>query len=100
MKPRKAFTLIELLVVVAIIALLIALLLPALAKAKENAKRSVCVSHEKGIGIAFFTYGGNNNGMVPDGGMDLIWSGGQQVLGGTSGNQESWTEERDANPFF
>ena len=68
MKSRKAFTLIELLVVVAIIVLLIAILMPQLAKARDVAKRTVCLAHLKQIGAAFYSYGGQNNGMVPDSG--------------------------------
>jgi len=56
-KSRRGFTLIELLVVVAIIALLIALLLPALARARELARRSVCGSNLRQIGLATATYG-------------------------------------------
>src|SRR5690349_4560556 len=66
---RRAFTLLELLVAVAIIALLIALLMPQLDKARQHAKRTVCLAHLKQIGSAFYSYGGNNGGMVPDGGV-------------------------------
>jgi len=53
---KTAFTLIELLVVVAIIALLIAILLPALQSAKEEANRTKCLSHMRGIATASNTY--------------------------------------------
>jgi len=54
---RKAgFTLIELLVVIAIIAILAAILFPVFARARENAKRTGCLSNMKQIGTGIMMY--------------------------------------------
>src|SRR5665213_4078603 len=81
---RVAFTLIELLVVIAIIAILASLLLPVLARAKEQAKRTQCVSNLRQIVYSCLLYANDNNGSLPFGwyelpnGMTLSWD--QMVL--------------------
>jgi len=55
-QSRKGFTLIELLVVIAIIAILAAILFPVFAKAREEARRSSCLSNENQIGLAVLQY--------------------------------------------
>jgi len=56
MRKIKAFTLIELLVVIAIIALLAAILFPVFARARENARRTSCISNLKQIGLGVMQY--------------------------------------------
>lgn len=83
-KTQKAFTLIELLVVIAIIAILAAILFPVFARARENARRSSCLSNLKQLGLGamqytqdydekyYWTYIANSTTTPPDG---VYWFG-------------------------
>jgi prepilin-type N-terminal cleavage/methylation domain-containing protein/prepilin-type processing-associated H-X9-DG protein len=62
---RQAFTLIELLVVIAIIAILAAILFPVFARARENARRSSCMSNMKQIALGFIMYTQDYDGGLP-----------------------------------
>lgn len=62
---RKGFTLIELLVVIAIISILAAILFPAFSQAREGARRIVCVSNLRQIGMGLQMYAQDHTEMLP-----------------------------------
>ena len=65
MNKRNPFTLIELLVVIAIIAILAAMLLPALQQARNQAKKTNCISQLKQINFIVQGYADDNHDMLP-----------------------------------
>jgi len=69
-KPR-GFTLIELLVVIAIIAILAAILFPVFARARENARRTSCLSNLKQIGLGIMQYAQDYDERYP---MNYWWA--------------------------
>ena len=71
-KARKGFTLIELLVVIAIIAILAAILFPVFARAREQARKSSCVSNLKQLGLSVIQYTQDYDEQFPIG---LNWRG-------------------------
>ena len=70
----RKFTLIELLVVVSIIAILASLLLPSLSQARHKARKAVCASNLKQVGVALELFMKNNRGFYPAQ-NDPGWSG-------------------------
>ena len=67
MHRKHGFTLIELLVVIAIIAILAAILFPVFARAREQAKRSSCLSNLKQLALASLMYGQDYDELLPVG---------------------------------
>ncbi|MBN2448078.1 MAG: type II secretion system protein [Phycisphaerae bacterium] len=63
-RPR-GFTLIELLVVIAIIALLVSILLPSLSNARAQARKTVCASNLRQVGVGIYNYWTEADGRVP-----------------------------------
>ena len=66
-RTKSAFTLIELLVVIAIIAILAAILFPVFARARENARRSSCMSNMKQLGLGVLQYTQDYDEKYPSG---------------------------------
>jgi prepilin-type N-terminal cleavage/methylation domain-containing protein len=64
-KTRTAFTLIELLVVIAIIAILASILFPVFGRARENARRTSCLSNLKSLGLGFTMYAQDYDERMP-----------------------------------
>jgi prepilin-type N-terminal cleavage/methylation domain-containing protein/prepilin-type processing-associated H-X9-DG protein len=62
---RGGFTLIELLVVIAIISILASILFPVFARARENARRTSCISNMKQLGMAMMQYVQDNDDYYP-----------------------------------
>ncbi|MBC7328568.1 prepilin-type N-terminal cleavage/methylation domain-containing protein [bacterium] len=53
---KRGFTLIELLVVIAIVAILAAIIFPVFSRARENARKAVCMSNLRQLGLALRMY--------------------------------------------
>jgi prepilin-type N-terminal cleavage/methylation domain-containing protein/prepilin-type processing-associated H-X9-DG protein len=62
---RHGFTLIELLVVISVITLLMGLSVPALSRAREQAKRTTCLSNVRQLRVALQLYVDSHEGRVP-----------------------------------
>jgi len=74
-RPGAGFTLIELLVVVAILAILAGILLPVLSRVQGVARRAVCQSNLRQLGMAFAMYGADYGDCFPNTGDPYLWMG-------------------------
>ena len=70
---KRGFTLIELLVVIAIIAILAAILFPVFARARENARRTSCLSNLRQMGMGFTQYAQDYDEQYPFSKGDSPW---------------------------
>lgn len=87
----SGFTLVEILVVIGIIAVLAAILFPVLSRARENARRTSCLSNMQQLGLAFQQYVQDAGRRYPGAGQYQEWAkGGHWVSGpnnaGLAGN--------------
>lgn len=73
-KPApKAFTLVELLIVICVITILIGIFMPGLGGAREQARRTKCLSNESQIGILVTAYANENRDFMPWDNGDLAY---------------------------
>jgi prepilin-type N-terminal cleavage/methylation domain-containing protein len=93
---RGGFTLVELLVVIGIVAVLIALLLPTLSKAREQAKKTACMSNLRSLGQALFMYANGNRDRLPNLNPPYTWID----YDGANRAMVSFSEEIKSPPVF
>jgi len=85
----KAFTLIELLVVIAIISILAAILFPVFARARENARRSSCMSNLKQMGLGILMYTQDYDEKFPPG--QIVFDSAEDAWYPPEGGKYSWS---------
>jgi prepilin-type N-terminal cleavage/methylation domain-containing protein len=96
---RNGFTLVELLVTVSIIAVLMSIMLPSLRSARAGAKRVVCSSNIRQIGVGLWNYWTENNGTVPCI-ISPMTNGGAMSEGGPArGFGDPSVPDEDLDPF-
>jgi len=66
-RRRNGFTILEVLVVIATIGLLVGIVVPSLTAARDAAKRAVCGSNLRQVGVAIHCYADHYDGSIPYG---------------------------------
>lgn len=66
-RPRShhAFTIVELLVVISVIAVLLSIITPTLSASRESARRVICLSNLRSLGLAVQMYREDHDGALP-----------------------------------
>jgi prepilin-type N-terminal cleavage/methylation domain-containing protein len=87
---RRGFTIVEFIVALVIIGLLAALLIPSVQNARTPARRTMCQSNLRNVGLAVQAYATTHRGAVPPltGGFDLDSSGAES---GRSPHPAPWS---------
>lgn len=62
---HSAFTLVELLVCIGVIATVVSLLSPSISAARASARRTICLTQLRQLGVAFVTYADAHKGRFP-----------------------------------
>jgi prepilin-type N-terminal cleavage/methylation domain-containing protein len=91
----RAFTLVELLVVIAIITILAAMLMPVLTQAKEQGRRTVCVSNLRQLTMANRLYAADWDGYFVPAAPEFLrdqrrWFGIRNRAGGSNRVMVRW----------
>src|SRR5689334_25448872 len=88
-RSLTGFTLIELLVVIAIIAILAAILFPVFARAREQARRTVCMSNMKQLSMGLMMYVQDYDERMPHAAMN--WWEASDFFNAANGKKETST---------
>lgn len=83
-QAKNGFTLIELLIVIAIIGILAAILFPAFSQAREGARRIVCVSNLRQIGMGLQMYAQDHAETLPGAATSDVANFGENTAAGAS----------------
>ncbi len=96
MGPKRGLTLTEVLIVILIIGILMALMLPAVQSARESARRAVCTSNLRQLGVALHSYHNVLGTLPPAGTTDVgdedydLWASGHAMLLPYLEEQNAW----------